>query len=56
MLIVFDYMIADLEADKTLKAIVTEFFTTGRKLNISIVLTSLLFNCSCSYVTTVRLT
>ena len=37
ILIVFDDMIADVINNKRLKAIVTELFTKGRKLNISIV-------------------
>ena len=36
-LIVFDDMIADMINNKWLNAIVTELFTTGRKINISIV-------------------
>ena len=37
MLIVFDYMIADMEANKKLSPIVTELFMRSRKLNISFV-------------------
>ena len=36
VLIVFDYMIADMINTKKLKPIVTELFIRGRKLNISI--------------------
>ena len=37
MLIVFDYMIADMINNKKLNPVVTELFIRGRKLNISIV-------------------
>ena len=37
LLIVFDYMIADMSNNKKLNPIVTELFIKGRKLNISIV-------------------
>ena len=37
---VFDDMIADMEADKKLSPIVTELFLRGRKLNISLVFIS----------------
>ena len=37
VLIVFDYMIADMISNNKLNAIVTELFVRGRKLNISIV-------------------
>ena len=36
MLIVFDDMIADMEANKKLNPINTELFLRGRKLNISL--------------------
>ena len=36
----FDYMIADLEANKILRAIVTRWFIRERKLNISLVFIS----------------
>ena len=36
LLIVFDDEIADLESSKNLSPIVTEFFSRGRKLNISL--------------------
>ena len=35
ILIVFDYLIADMLSNKKLNPIVTELFITGRKLNIS---------------------
>ena len=35
VLIVFDYMIADILSNKKLNPIVTELFIRGRKLNIS---------------------
>ena len=38
MLIVFDDMIADMEANKNLSLIVSELLLRGRKLNISFVL------------------
>ena len=38
MLIVFDDMIPDMIANKKLNSIVTELFTRGRKLNISLFL------------------
>ena len=44
MLVVFDDMIADMEANKKLSSIVTELFIRGRKLNISLVFISILFN------------
>ena len=37
MLILFDDMIADMITDKTFNATLTELFTRGRKLNISVV-------------------
>ena len=37
VLIVFDDMVADMEANKKLSPIVTELFLRGRKLNISLV-------------------
>ena len=37
ILIVFDYMIADMLSNKKLNPIVTELFIRGRKLNISLV-------------------
>ena len=37
ILIVFDYMIADMINNKKLNPVVTESFIRGRKLNISIV-------------------
>ena len=37
MLIVLDYMIADMSNNKKLYSIVTELFIRGRKLNISLV-------------------
>ena len=37
MLIVFDYIIANMEANKKLTPIVTDLFLRGRKLNISLV-------------------
>ena len=40
MLLVFDDMIADMEYNKKLSPIVTEFFLRGRKLNISLVFIS----------------
>ena len=40
MLIVFDDMIADMEANKKFKPIVAESFMRGRKLNISLVFVS----------------
>ena len=40
LLLVFDYMIANMEANKKLSPIVTELFLRGRKLNISLVLIS----------------
>ena len=43
VLIVFDDMIADMESNKKLNPIVTELFIRGRKLNILIVFTSVLF-------------
>ena len=33
---VFDYMIADMINNKKLNSVVTELFTRGRKLNISL--------------------
>ena len=39
MLIAFDDVIADMEANKKLSPIVTELFLRGRKLNISLVFT-----------------
>ena len=38
--IVFDDVIADMEANKRLRSIVTELFLSGRKLNISLVFMS----------------
>ena len=43
VLIVFDDMIADMESNKKLNPIVTELFIRGRKLNILLVFTSVLF-------------
>ena len=43
VLIVFDDMIADVEAKKKLSPIVTELFMRGRKLNISLVFISQLY-------------
>ena len=40
MLIVFDDMIADMEANKKLKTVVTELFMRGRKFNTSVVFLS----------------
>ena len=40
VLIVFDDMVADMEADKKLSPIVTELFLRGRKLNICFVFIS----------------
>ena len=40
MLIVFDDMIADIEYNKKLNPIVTEWFLSGRNLNISLVFIS----------------
>ena len=40
ILIVFDDMIADMESNKKLSPIVTEFFLRERKLNISLVFIS----------------
>ena len=40
LLIVFDVIIADMEASEKLSPIVTEFFVTGTKLNISLVFIS----------------
>ena len=40
VLLVFDYMIADMEFNKILSPIVTELFLRGRKLNISLVFIS----------------
>ena len=37
LLIVFDYMIADMVSNKKLNTIATELFIRGRKLNISLV-------------------
>ena len=37
VLIVFDYMIADMISNKKLNSIVTELFIRGRKINISLV-------------------
>ena len=37
ILIVFDYMIADMINNKKLNSVVTELFIRGRKLNISLV-------------------
>ena len=37
ILIVFDYMIADMIDNKKLNSVVTELFIRGRKLNISLV-------------------
>ena len=37
ILIIFDDMIADMLSNKKLNAVVNEFFTRGRKLNISLV-------------------
>ena len=37
ILIVFDYIIADMINNKKLNSIVTELFVKGRKLNISLV-------------------
>ena len=37
IIIVFDYMIADMSNNKKLNAVVTELFIRGRKLNISII-------------------
>ena len=37
MLIVFDDMIADIEANKNLNPIVTELFSRGKELNILLV-------------------
>ena len=37
---VFDDMIADMEANKKLKTIVVELFMRGRKLNISVIFIS----------------
>ena len=36
ILMVFDYMIADMINNKKLNSVVTELFTRGRKLNISL--------------------
>ena len=41
MLIAFDDMVADMESNKELSPIVTEFFLRGRKVNISLVFISL---------------
>ena len=38
ILIVFDYMIADLINNSKLNSIITELFIRGRKLNVSLVL------------------
>ena len=43
VLIVFDDMIADMEANKKLSLIVAELFLRGRKLNILLVFISILF-------------
>ena len=43
LLIVFDDMIADMESNKKLSPIITELFLRGRKLNISLVFISILF-------------
>ena len=40
MLIVFDDMVADMEVNKNVSAIVIELFLRGRKLNISLVFIS----------------
>ena len=40
VLIVFDNMIADMEANKTLSLIVTELFVRGKELHISLVFMS----------------
>ena len=40
MVIVFDDMIADIEADKNVNPIVTELFSRGKKLNILLVFES----------------
>ena len=47
ILIVFDYMIADMINNKKLNSVVTELFIRGRKLNISLVfITQSYFNVS----------
>ena len=43
LLIVFDDMIADMESNKKLSPIITELFLRVRKLNISLVFISILF-------------
>ena len=43
LLIVFDYMIADMIGNKKLNSIVTELFIRGRKLNISLVFITKLY-------------
>ena len=43
ILIVFDYMIADMIHNKKLNSIVTELFIRGRKLNISVFITQSYF-------------
>ena len=43
VLIVFDDMIVDMINNKKLNSIVTELFTRGRKLNISIVYHTIIF-------------
>ena len=43
VLIVFDDMIADMETDKNVSSIITELFLRGRKLNISLIFISVLF-------------
>ena len=44
ILIVFDYMIVDMINNKKLNSIVTELFIRGRKLNISLVFITKIYN------------
>ena len=51
ILIVFDYMIADILSNKNLNPIVTELFSRSGKLNISVFISQLYFGCTKKYKT-----
>ena len=49
ILIIFDYMIADMLINKKLNPIVTELFIRERKSNISLIFITVLFHCTKKY-------
>ena len=51
ILIVFDYMIADILSNKNLNPIVTELFSRSGKLNISVFISQFYFGCTKKYKT-----